>query len=563
MLDFYLVGVTPGSEAAFIAAANKNASILSAIPNGPLGTASDVVDLSGLLGPNGELPVVPNLKAQVGNNTYLYVNDDFVNPALACGDNSIPHGVGVDYRASYGLSGTGQQMNVFPVNGTSIVPNDIAAANAIAIEDLSFNQTGRAVVNFSQQGAYEDANHNPLPTAIYLANENNFLSGLAGQLNSLPDGVLRQTVFVVSAGNGVGDTGTSGLDLSTELQALHNQFPRVFGALDGGPHMVVVGGQNDSLGFGFDTGFNYSGTANDANGNPLMVYAPGRNVAVNGTGCTADGTSFAAPAVSSLLAQLLAANPNLTLAQVTQMLMQSAKNNAAANWLPRFATVQQAISNQYYCTLSIQTGGGSGSGTVTANPASPFYTNGTIVTLTASPGTLSTFAGWSGAASGTALSVNITMNGSQSVGATFNLASISLQGDGGSDGVDLGNASACGISSDLFLDGTISIQLSNDGSGDPTTATVSADCDDSLGDYLSYSWQGNMTWNGSAFTGSLARTSNANDPAVTLTVTLGTDGQYTASATLPFTYYVYITDGSCTGPLNTFNYSVSGVPMSP
>jgi hypothetical protein len=69
--------------------------------------------------------------------------------------------------------------------------------------------------------------------------------------------------------------------------------------------------------------------------------------------------------------------------------------------------------------LSIVTAG-TGTGTVTANPPGLSYTNGTVVTLTATPDSGSTFAGWSGAVSGTATSIQITINGNQSVTATFN-----------------------------------------------------------------------------------------------------------------------------------------------
>jgi hypothetical protein len=62
---------------------------------------------------------------------------------------------------------------------------------------------------------------------------------------------------------------------------------------------------------------------------------------------------------------------------------------------------------------------GTGSGTVTANPPGPTYTNGTIVTLTATPNSGSTFTGWSGAASGSASSVQVTINGNTSVTAEF------------------------------------------------------------------------------------------------------------------------------------------------
>lgn len=82
-------------------------------------------------------------------------------------------------------------------------------------------------------------------------------------------------------------------------------------------------------------------------------------------------------------------------------------------------------------TLSV-TKTGTGSGTVTSSPAgincgadcSESYGSGTSVTLTASPVTGSTFAGWSGACSGTGSCI-LTMDADKSVTATFTVACIS------------------------------------------------------------------------------------------------------------------------------------------
>jgi uncharacterized repeat protein (TIGR02543 family) len=71
---------------------------------------------------------------------------------------------------------------------------------------------------------------------------------------------------------------------------------------------------------------------------------------------------------------------------------------------------------------------GTGSGTVTSSPAgincgatcSQAYTQGTVVTLTPTAATGSTFAGWSGACSGTG-ACTVTMSEARSVTATFNL----------------------------------------------------------------------------------------------------------------------------------------------
>jgi len=70
---------------------------------------------------------------------------------------------------------------------------------------------------------------------------------------------------------------------------------------------------------------------------------------------------------------------------------------------------------------------GTGTGTVTSSPSgiscpstcSANFNNGTVVTLTPTPGSGSTFAGWSGACGGTG-TCQLTMNAAESVTATFN-----------------------------------------------------------------------------------------------------------------------------------------------
>jgi len=72
---------------------------------------------------------------------------------------------------------------------------------------------------------------------------------------------------------------------------------------------------------------------------------------------------------------------------------------------------------------------GTGSGTVTSSPSgincgstcSANYNNGTSVTLTATASSGSTFAGWSGACTGTG-SCSVTMDAAKSVTATFNVS---------------------------------------------------------------------------------------------------------------------------------------------
>jgi hypothetical protein len=63
---------------------------------------------------------------------------------------------------------------------------------------------------------------------------------------------------------------------------------------------------------------------------------------------------------------------------------------------------------------------GTGSGTVTSSPPGTAYNAGTSVTLTATPGANSTFAGWSGACSGRSGTCTVVMTRNAAVTATFN-----------------------------------------------------------------------------------------------------------------------------------------------
>jgi hypothetical protein len=97
------------------------------------------------------------------------------------------------------------------------------------------------------------------------------------------------------------------------------------------------------------------------------------------------------------------------------------------------------------------TKGGTGTGTVTSSPAGincgndciEPYNEGTSVTLTANAAGSSTFAGWSGACSGTA-QCTVTMNVSKEAIATFTLDDVTLTvSANGGDGT--GNVSGPGI----------------------------------------------------------------------------------------------------------------------
>jgi phospholipase C len=111
---------------------------------------------------------------------------------------------------------------------------------------------------------------------------------------------------------------------------------------------------------------------------------------------------------------------------------------AAFNVIPVQLTVQSA---------------GTGTGTVTSNPSgincgttcSASFAIGTSVTLTAAPNTGSTFAGWSGACSGTGTCA-VTLTASTSITATFNVPTVQLTVQRAGTGTGTVASSPSGIS---------------------------------------------------------------------------------------------------------------------
>jgi Divergent InlB B-repeat domain len=96
----------------------------------------------------------------------------------------------------------------------------------------------------------------------------------------------------------------------------------------------------------------------------------------------------------------------------------------AVNVTATFTLIPTQQTTNYTLTVT-KSGAGTGSvssiGIACGNTCSASIPSGTPVTLTAAPNTGSTFAGWSGACSGTATTCNVTMSAAESVSATFTL----------------------------------------------------------------------------------------------------------------------------------------------
>ncbi len=154
-------------------------------------------------------------------------------------------------------------------------------------------------------------------------------------------------------------------------------------------------------------------------------------------------------------------NPN-TKAATTLLKIPSAPQGGS------FDSTTLVVSPGSTFTLASATNG-SGSGAIKSFPTGTSFPAGTIVGLTAVPSTGSTFAGWSGACSGTG-ACKITMSSNQSVTATFNLAvydlTVSLTGTGSGTIALSPEGNSCGTNCYAYASGTAVRLTATPSSGD-------------------------------------------------------------------------------------------------
>jgi len=140
-----------------------------------------------------------------------------------------------------------------------------------------------------------------------------------------------------------------------------------------------------------------------------------------------------------------------------------------------------------------------------------------------------------------------------------------LAGEGGTVGASLGSLSGCTDTAQLAVGSKIGIRLDYDCEQRKGTATVTGEMDAYSANNgmstLSFTWQGEMSWNGKDLTGVLVRQDRSDRPSLTLTISHDEQGNFFATTTVPYTYYLYLLDGSCTTPINTFNYSLNQIPL--
>jgi hypothetical protein len=97
-------------------------------------------------------------------------------------------------------------------------------------------------------------------------------------------------------------------------------------------------------------------------------------------------------------------------------LVLASDNNFSAGQVSQFHVLRTNIPAVARHNLALAA---SGSGSVTASPAVPWYPDGSEVTLTATTGAFTTFTGWSGSVSGTTNPAVVVMDANKSVQASF------------------------------------------------------------------------------------------------------------------------------------------------
>ncbi|MGC4097788.1 MAG: S8 family serine peptidase [Nitrospira sp.] len=143
------------------------------------------------------------------------------------------------------------------------------------------------------------------------------------------------------------------------------------------------------------------------------------------------GTSMATPHVAGLAGLLLSVNPNLTVVQLRNTILNTVDRKASLSGkvstggrINARAALAYVVANSFVTVNKV----GAGSGTVTSNPAgidcratcNGQFPQGSTMDLTAAPDPGSTFAGWGGDCQGTG-PCSLTHNAT--VTATFNIAS--------------------------------------------------------------------------------------------------------------------------------------------
>jgi len=278
-------------------------------------------------------------------------------------------------------------------------------------------------------------------TSVKIDGKSAYLSlASPGQINlQAPDDATRGSVsVVVTTANG---SATSTVSLG--------QFGPSFSLLDAKHVAGIILRSNGSGAYGGGT-YDILGPTGTSLGYPTVAAKPGDSVELFAVGLgpttpsVPPGQTFSGAASTNSAVTLLINNVSVTpsfaglsSAGLYQINVTIPSGLGIIGDVPLQASVA-GVQTQKGVVISLQNAtvanpaltistSGTGSGTVGASPTGTScgagclsFAAGTVVTLTATPNTGSTFAGWSGACSGTG-SCTVTMNSNQAVTAAFNL----------------------------------------------------------------------------------------------------------------------------------------------
>ncbi|MGA8849027.1 MAG: fibronectin type III domain-containing protein [Dehalococcoidia bacterium] len=420
VLGLYLVQVPVGSESSFISAVRQNPIVLYAFPNSVLLTKTSVeVDLSDTGVTDPSKLVVALLRGPDPNAKVILVQLDDFNEnhgALVEQEMNLITGAKNKLQLNIGLQLGDRlpyELSTNYYTSTDVLYRSMTAA--IAGAELN-NQKAVINLSFGWIGVTDDRNEFNDDTFM-LKSQENWLRGMLLPLVNSDWAKGGNIFFSVAAGNDdVYLIDNNGNELQSRRLDITSMLNNLKADPDFGPVMkyVTFCGALDSTG----------DLADDSAYGDGVVYGYSHTPGYH-------GSSLIAPQGSGAAYNAWSTSPNLNSEQINQALQTAADKNLNAFGYPVLdvaGTITEAgvIAAGGTYTLTI-TKTGTGSGTVSASPPGPTYTAGTVVTLAATPDTGSTFAGWSGACSGTGSCV-VTMDWDKSVTATFAPISSPLNG---------------------------------------------------------------------------------------------------------------------------------------
>ncbi len=164
----------------------------------------------------------------------------------------------------------------------------------------------------------------------------------------------------------------------------------------------------------------------------LTITAPEFLLTITKTG-TGTGTVTGNPVLTNGVSQLYFANTPVVLTATPAAGSTFAGWSGACTGTSATCTVTMTAAKNVTATFNLVTvtqyaftvnNAGTGAGTVSGATSGQLFPSGTVVTLTATPSAGSTFAGWTGACTGTSATCNVTMSANKTATATFNTVTV-------------------------------------------------------------------------------------------------------------------------------------------